>query len=226
MHSQLTDVARVQQTPFPYTAELVDFVDSSVCRPSGSIRTIVDLRCGTGRFVREFALRGWRSIGVDSSPRLVEVARSATADLKSAQVLLGSTDALEHLRNVDCVIALGDAAIELSSQSGLRRFFELARTATSTGALVLFDVALRLDRVDVELAELTIDCQGCDSRPNEPPACLTKVDGATTSKVCTETDVARVAGDCGLQPHRFALSAPQLDATGGCRFGDGYAATF
>jgi glycine/sarcosine N-methyltransferase len=40
---------------------------------------VVDAGCGTGRFLRELAARGYRVIGVDRSPELVAAARAAGA---------------------------------------------------------------------------------------------------------------------------------------------------
>ncbi len=54
--------------------------------------TVIDVGCGTGIVTLEFASRGYRMIGVDPSPRMLEVARHKPG----ADVCSGSRGMLDN----------------------------------------------------------------------------------------------------------------------------------
>ncbi|MEW5979061.1 MAG: class I SAM-dependent methyltransferase [Acidobacteriota bacterium] len=67
----------------------VDFIESVLLVPKGG--QILDLACGHGRHSLELAKRGYSVVGLDLSPRFVEMAKTdaAEAGLTSAEFLVG-----------------------------------------------------------------------------------------------------------------------------------------
>ena len=105
-------------------------------------RTIVDLGCGTGYWLRRYAAEAGRVLGVEPDPDLRAVARAAVADWASAQlssveVVAGSA---EHLplpdRSVDVVHARFAYFFPPGAEAGLA---EVLRVLRPGGHLIAVD---------------------------------------------------------------------------------------
>jgi len=101
-----------------------------------SVGDALDAACGTGRFSARLTARGYRVIGVDSSPAMLEVAR---AKVPEADFHLGALDALPVAdESVDLVLC----ALALSHVPDLATVMtEFARVVRPGGHVVIDDVS-------------------------------------------------------------------------------------
>lgn len=77
---------------------------------------VLDVGCGTGRHSRALAARGFEVVGVDISPRFVEVASSQAGPNET--YLFGDARALEFDAEFDAVISLCQGAFGLTAGPG------------------------------------------------------------------------------------------------------------
>jgi SAM-dependent methyltransferase len=86
--------------------ELVGFLTA---RPPGAGALAVDLGCGTGSDVIELARQGYRAIGIDLSPKAIEIAQARAAEKEvSAQFQVGDVlDLLLVDETVDLAVDRG-----------------------------------------------------------------------------------------------------------------------
>jgi SAM-dependent methyltransferase len=99
----------------PGTSQEVDFLERVLGVRAGD--SILDLGCGAGRHAIEFASRGYKVVGIDVSPWLLQVARERAAeagvevkclqgDLANLQVLVGEDAAFDGAISI-CESGLG-----------------------------------------------------------------------------------------------------------------------
>jgi len=71
-------------------------------------RTVVDLGCGTGAFVRTWSAcnRGW-TIGIDHSPRCIEVARARSGGVGHWLCEDAASWAINHRNSADLTVCIG-----------------------------------------------------------------------------------------------------------------------
>jgi SAM-dependent methyltransferase len=99
-------------------------------------RSVVDVGCGTGRHVEFLASQGFDVIGVDSSPAMLDVARTRT---DAASFEIGDLFAWRPSSPVDAVLCRGvlnDLIQEMDRQRGLESLWEMLRP----GGLLVFSV--------------------------------------------------------------------------------------
>lgn len=108
--------------------------------PAGA--TVADCACGTGEITVRLARGGFRMIGVDISPTMLEVA-AAKARKAGLSIPFIQQDMQNLLLHKPCgaVVCACDGVNYLNSFSGALRFFQAAHRALEPGGLLLFDIS-------------------------------------------------------------------------------------
>ena len=94
-------------------------------------RTHLDVACGTGMTVRWFRERGWKSVGVDASLPMLQIAGGGVA---------GDMRALPFRRKFARVTCLYDSLNHLLEPEDLQAAFQSIRGVMDDDSLFLFDV--------------------------------------------------------------------------------------
>lgn len=121
---------------------------------TGRIRDVLDLACGTGRMTVELAKRGYELIGIDRSPEMLNIARTAAekaGETVSPRILylMQEMTSFELYGTVDAVISCLDSVNHLTSNSDLTRCFSLVHNYLNPDGLFLFDVNSRRKFVEI-----------------------------------------------------------------------------
>lgn len=105
-----------------------------------SIRAILDLGCGTGSYILGLAAKGYLVDGVDSSPAMVEIARTKLreADVQSS-ITLGDMVDFPLERIYDTVICLFGSFDYLYEDSNVQKLLARIHSALSEDGLFLLD---------------------------------------------------------------------------------------
>lgn len=102
---------------------------------------VVDLGCGTGIWSRELSRAGYRVLGIDISPAMIEIARKR---VPRGKFRTGSLLRVK-LPMCDAVTSLGECLNYLFDKSNsigqLRGVFERVYSALKPGGLFVFDIA-------------------------------------------------------------------------------------
>lgn len=118
---------------------------AALARHPQGVRRVVDLGIGTGDLVVALARAGYRTIGVDRSRPMLEVARAkvAAAGLDAPPVLLEQDlRVLELDAPVDAAICVYTVINQLTGAGDLARALTAIRAALVPGGLVLFELNL------------------------------------------------------------------------------------
>ena len=92
-----------------YEAEAV-FVDRILRRHSdGPHSSLLDVACGTGSHAAAFSRLGWRVVGVDQSPEMIEVARSRNPDAGVTFIQQDMRDLVLDGQMFDAAVCLFDS---------------------------------------------------------------------------------------------------------------------
>jgi cyclopropane fatty-acyl-phospholipid synthase-like methyltransferase len=127
------------------TQELVDTMRGWGVLDAGAI--VLDFGCGTGRISAAIAPHVGRVLGIDASPRMVDVARAAVARHANAAVI--QADALSALRgdSFDVVLAI-DSMPYVVLAGGADAFWEdVAALLTPGGIFLVMNYSYRDDPV-------------------------------------------------------------------------------
>jgi SAM-dependent methyltransferase len=106
-------------------------------------KCMLDLCCGTGHVIAHFARNGYRAVGIDGSPAMLELARSLnSASIDAGKVSLMAADATGFTldEQVDLVTCTCDSLNHLESLDQLRRCFAAVRRSLRDGGLIIFDL--------------------------------------------------------------------------------------
>lgn len=125
-------------------SEWADFIEEIVKREyRGTPELWLDLGCGTGRMTLELARRGYDMTGVDSSPEMLDVARSAAQEEGiSERVLLLCQDMREFelYGTVDVALSCLDCINHLTKPADLNKCLALVHNYLSPDGIFIFDV--------------------------------------------------------------------------------------
>jgi SAM-dependent methyltransferase len=98
---------------------------------------LLDLGCGTGRFCREMASRGYDPIGIDESPAMLDRARRE--DQGECLFLQQDISRFELYGTVDLIVCLLDTVNHLLRPAQAARLCKLCANYLNPGALFIFD---------------------------------------------------------------------------------------
>ena len=101
-------------------------------------RRLLDVGCGTGSALLPMVERGYRGLGVDVSPRMLDVARGKLP--AGVQLVAADMRALPDLGEFDLVWSVADAVNYLHTEAELIAAFEGFRVNLAPGGVVVFDV--------------------------------------------------------------------------------------
>ena len=102
-----------------------------------TVRTALDLGCGTGVLCEALSAAGIRTLGVDLSPEMIAIARSRSPDLAYET---GDMTVWRAPGSYDLVTCTGDALNHLSSPDDVRRVFENVYACLKPGGVFVFDL--------------------------------------------------------------------------------------
>ncbi len=121
-----------------------DFIEKIVKKEyKGTPELWLDLGCGTGRMTVELLRRGYDMTGVDFSPEMLDMARSAAEkEGLSDGLLLLCQDmcSFELYGTVDIAVSCLDCMNHLTQPKDLKKCFSLVHNYLSPGGLFIFDI--------------------------------------------------------------------------------------
>jgi SAM-dependent methyltransferase len=113
---------------------------------------VLELACGTGRLTLPIAQRGIETVGLDSSPTMLEIAGAkAAASGAPATFVQADMRAFDLPQRFDLIFIAGNSLQHLLSVDDLRQTLACARRHLASGGRLGFDVA------NPDLSQLTRD---------------------------------------------------------------------
>ena len=101
-----------------------------------SAGTVVDLGCGGGQWLGRLADYGYRTIGIDVSPQMIQIARRNSP---SSQFITGSFAEVD-IPTCDVVTSLGEPLNYLNSGPAIKRTIQKAYRSLHPNGVFIFDV--------------------------------------------------------------------------------------
>jgi SAM-dependent methyltransferase len=130
--------------------------------------TIVDLGCGGGQWLARLADEGYKTVGVDISPAMLQHARSR---VPAAKLICGSFADTE-LPPCDAVTSLGEPLNYLPGARDVKRTLNHVYRALRPGGLFIFDVR---ERAANKIEPRVSACEG------EDWACIAHIEESSTT---------------------------------------------
>ncbi len=100
--------------------------------------SILDMGCGTGRHDAELAKRNYKILGIDLSPKMVEIAQNNRTN--GTEFKVGDIKAFRAKKKYDCVISLFHVMSYMNSNRDIIDAFQTANAHLSEGDLFIFDL--------------------------------------------------------------------------------------
>lgn len=122
-----------------------------LCRNGIPVRSCVDLGCGTGVLCQTLQAHGVRTVGIDQSQGMIDIARRNVplGDFRVADMV-----AYRPEGRYDLVTCTGDALNHVIETDKLNRLFANAYTALNPGGVFFFDLLRSSEIPDSEPFEL------------------------------------------------------------------------
>lgn len=119
-----------------------DFIESCIGRYSqAKARSILDIACGTGIHLREFARRGYEVLGIDGNKEMVDfVLRQAAAEGLNVQCLRSDINAFNPGRGFGCAICMLDSFRYLLTDEGILSHLNSVAASLEDGGLYIIDL--------------------------------------------------------------------------------------
>jgi SAM-dependent methyltransferase len=106
-------------------------------------KTLLDLCCGTGRLAWNFLEAGWKVVGVDLSPEMLEYARTNSRnhiEAGNAEFILGDARNFALKRRVQFAVSTYDALNHLEDTAQLASCFDCVHRALREDGVFIFDL--------------------------------------------------------------------------------------
>lgn len=119
-----------------------DFIEESIRRYSGvKVRSILDIACGTGIHLREFARRGYDVMGLDKSKEMVDfvIQKSESEGLK-INCAQSSMKEFKLGRQFECVICMLDSFRYLLTDEDILSHLKSVAYVLEPGGLYILDL--------------------------------------------------------------------------------------
>ena len=156
-----------------------NYVEQQFARADRSVRTVLDLACGTGSLSWILADRDYEMIGVDISPDMLSQAIEKVSEtVKEAPIFLcQSMDKLDLYGTVDACICMLDSVNHITTPKTLITAFSRVHLFLEPGGLFLFDVLTprHLQSLD----------GGTFLDETEDAFCVWRTDYEKESRICT-----------------------------------------
>ncbi len=108
----------------------------------GPAGTLLDLCCGSGRYLAAFAAAGWQATGVDTSAAMLDRARARVGGAAAVELLRADALTLSLGRAVDCVL-IGGLSLPMFDATGRAALLGTARRHLRPGGTLLLDYSPR-----------------------------------------------------------------------------------
>ena len=120
-------------------ADFIEEILKKECKSRPEL--VLDLGCGTGKMPLELARRGYDMTGIDYSPEMLDIARSA-AEEEGHDVLWLCQDMREFelYGTVDAAICSLDGVNYLTEDGDLDKLFALIHNYLNPGGIFIFDI--------------------------------------------------------------------------------------
>lgn len=119
-----------------------DFIEECIRRYSDlKVRSILDIACGTGIHLREFARRGYDVMGIDRSKEMVDfVARKAQSEGLKVSCIRSDMREFKLGRRFGCAICMLDSFRYLLTDEDILAHLKSVARALETGGLYILDL--------------------------------------------------------------------------------------
>lgn len=147
-----------QSGPYAGSEQLLDFANSRFLGLNRQPR-LVDLRCGTGQLVQQFARANWATTGFDTSPHFTASWAEVCNEFPGCDFRLDGI--LEGLRSfstqAELIVAFDDAAIELiTNENDLEQLLHHALGALTPGGILAFQLERGTTSTEARLLDIVL----------------------------------------------------------------------
>lgn len=102
-------------------------------------RALLDVGCGTGAHLREFAALGWEAAGVDISPQMIAIARERSVGSGEIDYQIGAAADFHFPRTFNAVVSLFHVVSYQADGDDAFRMFRNVRRHLLPGGFFIFD---------------------------------------------------------------------------------------
>ncbi|MCE5314899.1 MAG: methyltransferase domain-containing protein [Armatimonadota bacterium] len=164
----------------------VRYIENILKRIEHSPRTVLDLACGTGNVSELMAEKGYKVVGADIAPDMIEVARSKNSDVEYHVQDMAELD-LDG-RRFDLAISLFDSLNYILDPNRLAKAIERVGEHLVEGGIFIFDV-----NTEYALAHHFFDQANIAS--NHYPHYVWNSEYDNSTRICTVNMTFRVVED-------------------------------
>lgn len=149
LYTQLAPLFDATNVRKPETAHEVDFLVSLVRQHLKQDNySFLDVACGTGRHVKELVQRGYQVAGVDTSRKLINIARKSTPE---ANFILADMRSFRVDASFDCIYSFWDSYTYLSRAEDMKAFADQCSAHLRRGGILVLDSKNHYIRPDVNV---------------------------------------------------------------------------
>lgn len=159
MRAKDPEIIRTSIPPYkrlaPYYDRLMDYIDYDIwvedilnfIREDDSVKSLLDVSCGTGSMAIRVARAGMRVTGVDISPEMIDEARRKVHQAGLAEEIVLAVGDMRDIRfpePFDLIINLHDGLNYLYDAPSVGMFFKHAYSLLRSGGWLIADVVTPL----------------------------------------------------------------------------------